>query len=36
MRSFREYAWPLATDLVERTIERTARPAPDVAAAGRR
>ena len=23
MRSFREYAWPLATDLVERTIEGT-------------
>jgi 4-hydroxyphenylacetate 3-monooxygenase len=36
MRSFREYPWPLATDLVDRTTETTARPAPDVAAAGRR
>jgi 4-hydroxyphenylacetate 3-monooxygenase len=35
MRSFREYPWPLAVDLVERTLEGTQRAAHDDAAVGR-
>lgn len=36
MRSFKEYPWPLASDLVERTLVRTSRPTPESAAAGAR
>jgi 4-hydroxyphenylacetate 3-monooxygenase len=36
MREFREYRWPLAVDLIDRTLERTSRAAPSPSQAGRR
>jgi 4-hydroxyphenylacetate 3-monooxygenase len=35
MREFREYRWPLAVDLIDRTLERTVRAAPSPSKAGR-
>jgi 4-hydroxyphenylacetate 3-monooxygenase len=34
MREFREYRWPLAVDMIDRTLERTSRAAPSSSKAG--
>jgi 4-hydroxyphenylacetate 3-monooxygenase len=34
MREFREYRWPLAVDMIDRTLERTSRTAPSSSKAG--